>query len=407
VTERAGPARGAASIFSELDMRLATPLMIQTIFVHCAVTIGRVATSYKVVELDLSVVWVGAMSGAFSLLPALLAVPVGRFIDRGHDSLATWVGSALLVIATFGYWLFPATGLSLLFATGLLGVGQLGCMAGHQMIAVRACKTTRGRDAVFGYHMVAIAAGQGLAPLIIAWVAGGARIPPTDTLFLVGVLAAVASLAIGFALTPAPREPAGGPAKVSTKLRELIGIPGLMAYVMASVITITGLDVIVVYLPLLGVERGIDAGTIGLLMTLRALSSMAARLVFVPLIDFVGRMPLTYATMLSPAAAFALIAAPVPLWLMYPAVIVCGVGLGISATLTLSGVVEVAPPNARATAISLRLTGNRAGLVFIPFLAGVVASATGLGGVFLVVSSILVASTGGVWAGRKRRGYAG
>jgi hypothetical protein len=54
----------------------------------------------------------------------------------------------------------------------------------------------------------------------------------------------------------------------------------------------------------------------------------------------------------------------------------------------------------------LRLTGNRAGLVFIPFLAGVVASATGVGGVFLVVSAILVASTGGVWAGRKTADYA-
>ena len=184
-------------------------------------------------------------------------------------------------------------------------------------------------------------------------------------------------------------------------------VPGLMAYVLASVITITGLDVIVVYLPLLGVERGIGAGAIGMLMTLRAVSSMAARLVYVPLIDLLGRMPLTYATMLSPAVAFALIATPIPFWTMVVAVIVCGIGLGVSATLTLSGVVAVAPPNARATAISLRLTGNRAGLVVIPFLAGLLASATGVGGVFLVVAAGLAASTGGVWASRKRPDFAG
>ena len=196
-------------------------------------------------------------------------------------------------------------------------------------------------------------------------------------------------------------------AQGSTGLVDLMGVKGLMAYVMASIITITGLDVIVVYLPLLGVERGIDAGTIGVLMTLRAVSSMAARLVYVPLIDWLGRMPLTYMTMLSPAVAFALVAAPIPAWLMYPLVIVLGVGLGISATLTLSGVVEVAPPNARGTAISLRLTGNRAGLVVIPFLAGLVATSTGVGGVFLIVSAILLGSTGGVWAGRRRADYAG
>ncbi len=395
------------SILGEIDARLATPLMVQTVFVHLAVTIGRVATSYEVVQLELSVAWVGAMSAAFSILPAILAVPVGRLIDRGHDSLATWIGSALLVVACVGYWLIPPSGAMLMGETALLGVGQLGCMAGHQVIAVRATRGPRGRDAIFGYHMVAIAGGQGLAPFIIAWVSGGARIPPVHTLYVVGVVASLASLAVGFALRPAPNAREAARAQGSTGLVDLMGVKGLMAYVMASIITITGLDVIVVYLPLLGVERGIDAGTIGVLMTLRAVSSMAARLVYVPLIDWLGRMPLTYMTMLSPAVAFALVAAPIPAWLMYPLVIVLGVGLGISATLTLSGVVEVAPPNARGTAISLRLTGNRAGLVVIPFLAGLVATSTGVGGVFLIVSAILLGSTGGVWAGRRRADYAG
>ena len=396
------PAATRAPLWRDIDLRLATPLMAQTVFVHLAVTIARVATSYKAVELDLSVVWVGAMTAAFSLLPALLAVPLGRFIDRGHDALAVWVGSVLLVLATAGYCLVPASKLSLLIATAVLGVGQLGCMAGHQIISVRAAKTLRGRDAIFGYHMVAIAAGQGLAPFTIAVLAAGARIPPTALLYGLAFGGSLASLAVSLALRPAPETVGNKADGASLRIVDLIGVRGLMAYVMASVITITGLDVIVVYLPLLGVERGIDASAIGLLMTLRAVSSMAARLAFVPLIDLLGRMPLTYATMLAPAAAFLLIAAPIPLGLMYPAVVVLGIGLGVSATLTLSGIVEVAPPEARATAVSLRLSGNRAGLVVIPFIAGVVATSTGVGGVFVVVAAMLAASTGGVWAARRR-----
>ena len=394
------------SILADLDLRLATPLMVHTVFVHMAVMFGRVATSYRAVEIDLSVVWVGAMSAAFAILPAILAVPVGRFIDRGHDSLSVWIGSVMGVLAGLAYCFLPPSGPTLMLATAFLGVGQLGCMAGHQTIAARAAKGLRGRDAIFGYHMVAIAAGQGLAPLVIAWLSGDARLPPTQILFYWGLAIALIALVIGFAMPPAPDARARA-AQGSTGLGELMKVPGLMAYVLASVITITGLDVIVVYLPLLGVERGIGAGAIGMLMTLRAVSSMAARLVYVPLIDLLGRMPLTYATMLSPAVAFALIATPIPFWAMVVAVIVCGIGLGVSATLTLSGVVAVAPPNARATAISLRLTGNRAGLVVIPFLAGLLASATGVGGVFLVVAAGLAASTGGVWASRRRPDFAG
>ena len=41
------------------------------------------------------------------------------------------------------------------------------------------------------------------------------------------------------------------------------------------------------------------------------------------------------------------------------------------------------------------------------FLAGLLASATGVGGVFLVVAAGLAASTGGVWASRKRPDFAG
>jgi MFS family permease len=395
------PAAGK-TILGDIDLRLAAPLMAQTVFMHVAVTLARIATSYKAVEIDLPIVWVGALSGAFSLLPALLAVPLGRIIDRGHDSAAVWVGSALVLVASIWFCVAPPSAPSLFLATALLGVGQLGCMAGHQMIAVRATRSRRGRDAVFGYHMVAIAAGQGLAPFAVAWQAGGARLPSTGPLFLVAFAAAVFAAGFGALLTPAPPLARDAAETPRVRVAELVGVPGLMAYVSASVITITGLDVIVVYLPLLGVERGIDAGAIGAMMTLRAVASMIARLLFVPLLDLMGRMPLTYFTMLSPALAFILIAAPLPVWAMYAMTVVLGVGLGVSATLTLSGIVDVAPPAARATAVSLRLSGNRAGLVVIPFLAGLVASSTGVGGVFVVVAALLAASTGGVWAATRR-----
>ena len=71
---------------------------------------------------------------------------------------------------------------------------------------------------------------------------------------------------------------------------------------------------------------------------------------------------------------------------MYAATVLIGVGLGIASTLTLSGIVEVAPVEARGTAMTLRITGNRIGLVCMPIVAGLVAAATGAAGILFLTA---------------------
>ncbi len=391
------------SILREIDLPLFSALSLHTVFVYLVVVIARVTASYAMLDLGLSFVWVGVISSAFSLIPIFIAVPLGRLNDRGYDSLSCRVGSACLVLAALVFWLATPSAISLFLATAMLGVGQITCMGGHQMICIRAGKTTRGRDAVFGYQMVAIATGQGFGPLLIGWIAGDARLPPLNLLFGLTVLLSLLALASSLLLKPgAARADKTAAAAAPVGLIELLKMRGLLAYVVASIMTITALDLIVIYLPLLGAERHMDVATVGLIMAVRAASSMTARLVYVPLVDLMGRGPLTYLAMLSPAAAFLVVASPAPLWALYPAMVVAGMGLGVSATLTLSGVVDLAPPTARATAMSLRLTGNRIGLIIIPMGASMIAAFTGAAGVFVILAACLTGSAAGVWKGRSR-----
>ena len=390
-----------ASILSEIHLGLFTPLFIQTAFIHVAIVLARVATSYAAIDLGLSFIAIGIVSSAFSILPVLIAVPLGRVIDKGYDSLAVRLGSGALVLSGLIFWLTPTNATTLFLATAMLGLGQLICMAGHQMISIRTGKTVRGRDAVFGYHMVAIAMGQGLAPLGIALFAGDAHVPPVHLLFGATLLFTVLSLVASFALPPAAGGKASHGDRPSATLTDLIKIRGLFAYIIASVMTVTALDLIVVYLPLLGAERHLDAATVGYIMSVRAVSSMMARLLYVPLSELFGRMPLTYAAMLSPALAFVVVAAPLPLWVIFPAIAIAGMGLGVSATLTLSGLVDLAPMNARATAMSLRLTGNRLGMIVIPMAASLVATASGAAGVFVILAATLSGSAAGIWQAKR------
>lgn len=389
------------SLLGDIHLRLFASLVLHTAIIYVVIVLGRVTTSYAAVELDLSFIWVGIISCCFSILPIFLAVPLGRFIDRGYDALAVRLGCVALFAAGCVYAFAPTGPVSLMIGTALLGIGQIGCMAGHQMIAIRAGKTRRGRDAVFGYQMVALALGQACAPLVIAWIAGDARVPPVDLIFHITLGVSCVALACSFLLPAAERTEAKDGDAPKMSLGELLRMRGLPAYILASITTITALDLVTIYLPLLGAERHMDVATVGWLMSVRAISSMFARLLYVPLMDLMGRMGLTYVSMLSPALAFVLVGLPMPLWLLFPAMAVAGLGLGVAATLTLSGIVDIAPTHARATAMSLRLTGNRVGMVVIPMVAGVVATAAGAAGVFLILALTLSSSAGSIWKSRR------
>jgi len=44
----------------------------------------------------------------------------------------------------------------------------------------------------------------------------------------------------------------------------------MAAIIMASVVTVTSLDLLVIYLPLIGAERHVDASDIGMLLAIRS-----------------------------------------------------------------------------------------------------------------------------------------
>lgn len=376
---------------SDLNWPLFLALLANTVTMNAVVSLSRVTTSYRAIELDLSVVWIGVIAAGFSLVPVFAAVQVGRFIDRGHDALSTWVGSFMMLLACAGMWWSPTSADRLLIFSILLGFGQMFCMAGHQMIAVRSSGPVS-RETVFGYHMIAIATGQGLGPMLLGWLGGGTKIPPTDLMFTIAFVGAALSLIVAFGLRPAKRETAHRNTQEKVTVQDLLKRRGLVAVLLASIVTVTAFELMVVYLPLLAIERQIDTQHVGLLLAARSAVSIISRLFYARLVIVVGRTRLMVSSMTVGAVAFVIIGLPVPLAAMYLGVVLLGIGLGIAATLTFSEVVILAPPHARATALSLRLTGNRIGQMLVPVLAGMVAGVTGIGGAMIILSGFLAAS---------------
>ena len=376
---------------SETDYRLLIPFLAHTTVIQTLILIIRITTSYRAIELGLPVVWLGIIATGFAILPVFIALPVGRWIDRGNDAKACWIGAALIFVACIGFWLWPLSAMHLLAFSIVLGFGHTFCMAGHQMLAVRS-NNPRSRENVLGYYMIAAAIGQGLGPLAVGWLGGGAAVPPTGQLFAIAFGAAALSVIIALAIPPAQRQKRESEKTDFIPVGTLVRLRGLPSMFVASVVTVTALDLLVIYLPVLGAERHIEASHIGLLLTARSLASLVSRLFYARMIYGFGRVPLTLVSMLGAAAAFGALAIPLSLPAMYGVMIMLGFAMGIASTLTISGVVHIAPAEAYGTALTLRMTGNRIGQVLFPALSGLVAAVTGVAGILLIIGISLAVS---------------
>jgi MFS family permease len=385
---------------SDTDLRLLVPLLISTMLVQLVTAMVRVTTSYRAVELNLSIVWLGLIAATFAICPILIAVRVGRQIDRGYDVQTTWLGGGIFAIAcaTFA---FAASPEALLVASTVMGTGHIMLMASQQMLCVRAAGP-RSLESVFGNYMVAGAIGQGAGPYVVGWVGGAAAIPPTQVLFIIAAIVAALSFAISFAMRPHRDKPVAASGAELVPVSQIVRIPGLVEVVLAGVILVSASDIVVIYVPLLGAERHIDVHAVGLLLTVRAAASMVARLFYARMVQMFGRWTLMIAATFFCALSYAAFAAPLPLWAMHIAIAVMGFSFGLATTLSITIVVDMTSVGARGTTNSLRIMSNRAGQFVLPFGAALVAAVAGLSGLFGLLAVAIAAAAAAMV--RKRPG---
>jgi len=377
---------------SDVNYRLLLPLLVSALLIQTVTALVRVTISYRAVELGLSIVWLGFIAAAFAIFPILIAVQVGRFIDRGHDALTAWIGAAIFLvsIAGFAVWATPA---GLLVISAVMGFGHIMLMASQQMLCVRAAGP-KSLETAFGNFMVATSIGQGLGPYIVGWIGGSASVPPTGQLFIVGAVCSAVALVCTLALRPSRDPPPAASESDVVPVSQILRIPGLIAVIMAGVILVAGSDTVVVYIPLLGAERRIDVHDIGLLLTVRAAASMTARLFYARMVAAFGRWPLMIAGTFVCGLSYVVFALPLPLWAMHLAIAMMGFSFGLATTLSITIIVDMTSISARGTTNSLRIMSNRIGQFVMPFGAGLVAVAAGLGGLFLALAAAIVAASG-------------
>jgi predicted MFS family arabinose efflux permease len=194
-------------------------------------------------------------------------------------------------------------------------------------------------------------------------------------------------LAFAAALMLRPGEPHKPRADGSkpVPVREILNMPGIRAIFFVSIVTVAAQDLIVVYLPVLGRERGMSVNDVGTLLAVRAAASMLSRFVYSRLNTLMGRPRLMLISTLASAATYTGLAIPLPLWAMNVVIASAGFALGVAVTVSIASLLAMSSADLRGTANSLRMMGNRMGQFTIPFIAGLVAAASGAASIFFAL----------------------
>jgi MFS family permease len=353
-----------------------------------AVYIARPMTSYRLLGLGEGARAVGFVTAAFALLPLFLAIPLGRSADRRRAPLVT-VGCAVQVVACV-LLAWAQTPLTLGAASAVLGLGHLGVALGVQEVIARESGDSH-HDRDFGLLTAGVSLGQMIGPLLGGFVLdrGGSLVAATrDAMLIAAVVVVPATLLAAFGERGRGK---GTAAAVSRRgsVRTILDTRGVPAAIFASVAVLSAADIFTAYMPVIGEQRGIAPGVVGVLLALRAAASMASRIGISRIVARVGRERLIVGSASGAAVALGSIAfvhGTVPLAVLC---LLTGVGLGFSQPLSMTLVVQLVPEYARGTALAVRLAGNRMGQVAAPAAAGVVAGSAGARAVFWVLSALL------------------
>lgn len=395
-------------------------ILVSFVVIHGATNLIIPMASYRALQLGVKPEGLGLLATAFSIPPLIVALRVGRIVDRTGGRPLTVAG--LLLMTAAGVMLAAAPSAPWVFAAfSVLGLGHMTAVVAMQG-AVARVSDEGSYDHRFSNISLAASLGQLVGPAVGGLVVGQGSPDETVRALLVGAGLAAAGLPVSLLLwrpalwrparaaanepaRAAANEPAGAdtPSAPAASLASIVRTPGLLWAVLVSATVLSATDIILTYLPALGEERHWPASLVGALLAIRAASSMAIRIFLGRLAARYGRAALLAVAMLVSATAFVVLAFAEPLPLVVLLMVAIGAGLGIGQPMTIAWVASLAEPRARATAISVRMIGNRLGQVALPAAAGGMAAMAGVGGVLAATGLMVAVGIVGVVGGRRRQ----
>ena len=368
------------------------PLVVfNTLMIQGGIYVVRPIISYKALELGADSTLVGIIGAMFALAPLIFAIRIGRSVDKGKAGYALLVGSVILTLTTIALLFIDSIPL-LMIAMPMLGIGHLLCMVGGQTtIANRSQSVQYERN--FGLFTFYASLGHAFGPLIGGWLAdsGEVRVNANAAFLFALALFVLAIVSVLKLSTRKENQPVAEKSASEVTAREVLAVPTFKSAIFVASATTSVVDVVLIFLPLLGRELGISVADIGLLLAVRSVASMGVRVILGQITRMLGlKRILVWGAFVTLVCMVAL-ALVHDFWSIAVIMVISGFAMGIGQPATMAWVSRISNADSRGLAIAIRLTANRFGQVAMPAIAGLIAGG-GISAVFYMLAALQAAS---------------
>jgi MFS family permease len=364
---------------------------------HLAFVSARMTGALYALANGASAFTVGVLMALFALVPMLIAVRAGRWLDRVGPLKPMALGGALMVggpvlPAAFSY--AAADVAPLLVAAALVGTGatllQLTVqnLIGHQTPA-------QDRAAAFSWLALGASVASFLGPVGSGLLIDAAGHRLTFAAIL-AVTLAVATL-VWLNRTRLGAHPAKGGSAEAAPLFDLVRIPAVRDVLVAGGLISMAWDLQNFMVPVYGTQAGLSAWQIGLVLGTFSAATFIVRLAMPWLARTFREWQVVTFALVAAALAFALMPLFAALGPLAACAFLLGLGLG-SAQPNLLALIHAHSPAGRAgEALGVRTTIMNGSHVVLPLVFGAFGTVIGAAAVFWVMAAVLAAGGHAAW----------
>ncbi len=373
------------SSFSAPFLRVtAIAVLAHMVFVSARMTGALDALAHKA-----STFTVGTLMALFALVPMLIAVRAGRWIDRVGPRLPIASGLGLMGVgaALPALLAYPSANIApLLVGAMLIGTGQMLVLISVQQWVGEQASATQ-RTTVFSWLALGISISGMVGPA-----ASGALIDQLGHRAVYGGMLITALVAAGLlwmSRAVLPHHALTPEAPASIHPFELLRHAPLRDVLVATVLISMSWDLQTFMVPVHGIAIGLSASGVGTVLGAFASATFVVRVAMPWLAQHFAHWHILCATLVTAAVAFALFPLCHALSTLAAVAFVLGLGLGAAQPNVMSLLHERAPHGRVAEALGLRTTIMNSSHVALPLLYGASTGVLGVNMLFWATAVLL------------------
>lgn len=369
-------------------------LLTISVIAHIALAGSRVATSLYALSLHASAWTVGTLVAVFALFPMLLAVPMGRLIDRIGIKKPMIGGCLALCCGCLLPSLFSA--LPMLYPAAIL-IGS-GFMAIHisSQHAVGALSLTQAHSNNFTWLSLSYSISSFCGPVLAGFVIDHARHGFVYLLFFGFALTALGFVVFGKLERFKLLHHADVDTQTHSAFKLLLDVDLRRIYLVGILLS-AAWDLFTFVIPIRGTHIGLSASTIGLILGCFSAATFVVRLVMPAISRRYSEWKILIGALLLAVLCYILFPFMEHAMTLMLLAALLGLALGSCQPNVLSLLHHASPHGRAAEVVAIRATIGNASQILLPLVFGAAGAALGLFAVFWSMAAMIAVGVPLAW----------